>query len=120
MEADRSEQLRRGSRAHSISAGAPPPEVEWSVVVPADPLPGGESTSESERRSFAVDPLGLEQTDPGFGQGSTESLARPRYRPAARWRATTRRRNRTFQAGGCPALPVLKTGWATRPVPRRR
>jgi hypothetical protein len=33
--------------------------------------------------------------------------------------ATTRRRNRTFQAGGCPALPVLKTGWATRPVPRR-
>jgi hypothetical protein len=26
---------------------------------------------------------------------------------------TTRRRNRTFQAGGCPALPVLKTGWAT-------
>ena len=32
---------------------------------------------------------------------------------------TTRRRNRTFQAGGCPALPVLKTGWATRPVPRR-
>ncbi len=34
--------------------------------------------------------------------------------------ATTRRRNRTFQAGGCPALPVLKTGWATRPLPRRR
>jgi hypothetical protein len=33
--------------------------------------------------------------------------------------ATTRRRNRTFQAGGCPALPVLKTGWATRPLPRR-
>ena len=33
--------------------------------------------------------------------------------------STTRRRNRTFQAGGCPALPVLKTGWATRPVPRR-
>jgi hypothetical protein len=24
--------------------------------------------------------------------------------------AKTRRRNRTFQAGGCPALPVLKTG----------
>jgi len=24
---------------------------------------------------------------------------------------TTRRRNRTFQAGGCPALPVLKTAW---------
>ena len=33
--------------------------------------------------------------------------------------SATRRRNRTFQAGGCPALPVLKTGWATRPVPRR-
>jgi hypothetical protein len=28
--------------------------------------------------------------------------------------ATTRRRNRTFQAGGCPALPVLKA-----PVSRR-
>src|SRR5436305_8987568 len=44
--------------------------------------------------------------------------ARPVGR-ASRRRATTRRRNRTFQAGGCPALPVLKTGWATRPVPRR-
>jgi hypothetical protein len=35
--------------------------------------------------------------------------------PADGWLAgdgngTTRRRNRTFQAGGCPALPVLKTG----------
>ncbi len=30
-----------------------------------------------------------------------------------------RRRNRTFQAGGCPALPALKAGWATRPVPLR-
>jgi integrase len=28
-----------------------------------------------------------------------------------------RRRNRTFQAWGCHALPVLKTGWATRPMP---
>ena len=33
--------------------------------------------------------------------------------------ATTRRRNRTFQAPGYDALPVLKTGWATRPLPRR-
>ena len=36
-----------------------------------------------------------------------------------RFPATTRRRNRTFQAWDCHALPVLKTGWATRPVPRR-
>jgi hypothetical protein len=45
----------------------------------------------------------------------------PTQHPPAKIRhpATTRRRNRTFQAGGCPALPVLKTGWATRPVPRR-
>src|SRR6476646_11792686 len=34
--------------------------------------------------------------------------------------ATERRRNRTFQAWGCHALPVLKTGWATRPLPLRR
>src|SRR5205807_6253416 len=32
---------------------------------------------------------------------------------------TERRRNRTFQAPGYDALPVLKTGWATRPVPLR-
>jgi hypothetical protein len=41
-------------------------------------------------------PLGART--PGFAPGS---LASP---------VTTRRRNRTFQAGGCPALPVLKTG----------
>jgi hypothetical protein len=34
--------------------------------------------------------------------------------------ATTRRRNRTYQPWGYHGLPVLKTGWATRPVPRRR
>src|SRR4051794_13200641 len=28
-----------------------------------------------------------------------------------------RRRNRTFQAVGCTALPALKAGWATRPLP---
>ena len=28
-------------------------------------------------------------------------------------------RSRTFQAPGCDALPVLKTGWATRPLPLR-
>ena len=31
-----------------------------------------------------------------------------------------RRRNRTFQPPGYDGLPVLKTGWATRPVPLRR
>jgi hypothetical protein len=31
--------------------------------------------------------------------------------------ATRRRRNRTYQATGYAALPVLKTGSATRPVP---
>jgi hypothetical protein len=31
--------------------------------------------------------------------------------------ATERRWNRTIQAWGCHALPVLKTGWATRPLP---
>src|SRR5204863_9588107 len=30
-----------------------------------------------------------------------------------------RRRNRTFQPVGCTGLPVLKTGWATRPLPLR-
>src|SRR3954468_16190735 len=30
---------------------------------------------------------------------------------------TRRRRNRTFQAVGCTALPALKAGWATRPLP---
>jgi hypothetical protein len=33
--------------------------------------------------------------------------------------ATKRRWNRTIQAGGCPALPALKAGWATRPLPLR-
>jgi len=33
---------------------------------------------------------------------------------------TERRWNRTIQAEGCSALPVLKTGWATRPLPLRR
>ena len=32
---------------------------------------------------------------------------------------TERRRNRTFQPPGYDGLPVLKTGWATRPVPLR-
>jgi hypothetical protein len=32
---------------------------------------------------------------------------------------TERRRNRTFQPWGCQGLPVLKTGWATRPLPLR-
>jgi hypothetical protein len=30
-----------------------------------------------------------------------------------------RRRSRTFQAWGCHALPALKAGWATRPLPLR-
>src|SRR3954452_14155619 len=33
------------------------------------------------------------------------------------WQRTRRRRNRTFQAVGCTALPALKAGWATRPLP---
>jgi hypothetical protein len=33
-------------------------------------------------------------------------------------RCTTERRwNRTIQSEGCSDLPVLKTGWATRPLP---
>ncbi len=52
-----------------------------------------------------------------FGLSERGGTRGPQNRPFA---ATTRRRNRTFQAGGCPALPVLKTGWATRPLPRRR
>jgi hypothetical protein len=38
---------------------------------------------------------------------------------SSRFAATERRRSRTFQAPGCDALPVLKTGWATRPLPLR-
>ena len=34
--------------------------------------------------------------------------------------STRRRRNRTYQATGYAALPVLKTGSATRPVPPQR
>src|SRR5690242_13238256 len=33
------------------------------------------------------------------------------------FRSARRRRNRTYQATGYAALPVLKTGSATRPVP---
>src|SRR6188508_325325 len=32
---------------------------------------------------------------------------------------TERRRSRTYPAWGCHASPVLKTGWATGPVPLR-
>jgi hypothetical protein len=32
---------------------------------------------------------------------------------------TERRWNRTIQEWGCHPLPVLKTGWATRPLPLR-
>jgi hypothetical protein len=35
----------------------------------------------------------------------------------AGFRATERRWNRTIQEWGCHPLPVLKTGWATRPLP---
>src|SRR4051794_15166949 len=38
---------------------------------------------------------------------------------AGRIPLTERRRNRTFQPWGCHGLPVLKTGWATRPLPLR-
>src|SRR5205823_13797129 len=34
-------------------------------------------------------------------------------------RGTERRRSRTYPAPGCDASPVLKTGWATGPVPLR-
>src|SRR2546425_12500408 len=34
-----------------------------------------------------------------------------------RFAATERRWNRTIQPEGCSGLPVLKTGWATRPLP---
>jgi hypothetical protein len=33
--------------------------------------------------------------------------------------STERRRSRTYPATGCAASPVLKTGWATGPVPLR-
>jgi transposase len=55
----------------------------------------------------------------GHARTSRSNTGRPTNAENCTFPATTRRRNRTFQAGGCPALPVLKTGWATRPVPRR-
>ncbi len=46
----------------------------------------------------------------GTSGRSVRSARIDRSRKTATFPATTRRRNRTFQAGGCPALPVLKTG----------
>ena len=60
----------------------------------------------------------------GTRRPEREKLAPPRR--AARppesqlQQQTERRRNRTFQPPGYDGLPVLKTGWATRPVPLRR
>src|SRR5262249_28732275 len=34
--------------------------------------------------------------------------------------STERRRSRTYPAVGCTTSPVLKTGWATGPMPLRR
>jgi uncharacterized protein DUF2515 len=50
-------------------------------------------------------------TTPGASGARVRRLLRSR---------TERRRNRTFQPPGYDGLPVLKTGWATRPVPLRR
>ena len=42
-----------------------------------------------------------------------------RVRARELWGRTERRWNRTIQPEGCSGLPVLKTGWATRPLPLR-
>ena len=47
------------------------------------------------------------------------ALGLDQYKKPVQSRATERRRSRTYPAAGCAASPVLKTGWATGPVPLR-
>ncbi len=62
----------------------------------------------------------LAQVRPGGARAPGPDTGHPSRRGCAcAAPAHEQRRNRTFQAGGFPALPVLKTGWATRPVPLR-
>ena len=50
--------------------------MESSVVVPVDPLEGGQfDVVEAEPGSAASDQLGLEQPDVGFGQRVVQSVA---------------------------------------------
>src|SRR3954447_19119664 len=59
-------------------------------------------------------PRGAERRPPPWRQNRAQTRAWSQIRP------TERRWNRTIQAEGCSALPVLKTGWATRPLPLRK
>ena len=86
----------------------------WPAEVPR--LPAAARWSRDSRRPNQAVLSGVER------QAGKRAHPRPtpqNPRSPAETPATKRRRNRTFQAGGCPALPVLKTGWATRPLPLR-
>src|SRR5262249_45558806 len=70
---------------------------------PLPPLAGHPTVSRSPAGSVAPSTRRgpLAQSAPVRRQDPTAAMTQP-------FPATTRRRNRTFQAGGCPALPVLK------------
>src|SRR5262249_47720033 len=72
---------------------------------PLPPLAGHPTVSRSPAGSVAPSTRRgpLAQSAPVRRQDPTAAMTQP-------FPATTRRRNRTFQAGGGPALPVLKTG----------
>ena len=91
------------------SSTAPPPSRSANDLAAHAPLPA--------HRRLPV--------QPGVGRAARPALGaltadRDRGRSASAGRITERRRNRTYPAVGYTTSPVLKTGWATGPVPLRR
>src|SRR2546426_2266378 len=104
---------------YTATGGVATPELLASTSAPleATTMP---AIADTARRFESTDHLSLDGDEKGGTIGETRetdlSCGRS-TRPG--FPATERRRNRTFPARGCPAVTVLKTGWATRPVPLR-
>jgi 3-oxoacyl-[acyl-carrier protein] reductase len=106
----------RGSRPPSPSSSPPwwpiSPWVEWRTLrMSLVPLPFSParraSSSRAPRWSWTEDSCGASNTSASLSERPGHRAGCSDHPEAA---STTRRRNRTFQAVGCPALPVLRTG----------
>ena len=110
--------VRRLQRSHHdgkrISGSQSHPPGSWSARLPSA------SSADDDLAIGGYRPLGPQwdrtRRARSVPYGKCDLSRNAAFRMAAR-PLTRRRRNRTYQATGYAALPVLKTGSATRPVP---
>src|SRR3954453_10133997 len=108
------------TRQHRIAAPelVPRPANPSPHRVPANPRRPGTFGGASRTDALALGRnAALLRTALGPRAGYVAPLLPISAAQSPRFAATERRRNRTFQPVGCTGLPVLKTGWATRPLP---